>query len=167
MHGLSRNVCMSSRTCTHYFKLKSGSLNIPRSYFLWASLVRFVRIVKCRHYLPAGNYRSGYSSKAFIYSLTNNKGSGPHAVYNPVKLRVKSDKYHEAVYRNYFYGPIFGEADILISNNSASNRRSRTYCGWSYPIPPGYSLSGRNCKFYAGSYRFTPTDIEVFYETTT
>ena len=99
--------------------------------------------------------------------MTNNKGSGPHAVYNPVKLRVKSDKYHEAVYRDYFSGPMFGWGDIFISNNSASNHYSVTYCGNSYPLPPGYSLSGPNCTFYAGSYRFTPTDIEVFYETTT
>ena len=165
MHRLSRNVCMTSRTCTHYFKLKSGSLNIPRSYFLWAPLVRSVRIVKCRYYLP-GRCSSGYSSKAFIYSLTNNNGSG-HAVYNPVKLRVKPDRYKYAVVPCDSFGPIFGWGDIFISNNSASNQDSSTYCGDSYPLPQGYSLSGSNCKFYAGSYQFTPTDIEVFYETTT
>ena len=164
MHGMSRDVCISSRTCTHYFKLKSGSLNIPRSNFLWAPLVRSVRIVKCRYYLP-GNCSSGYSSKAFIYSLTNNNGSG-HAVYNPVKLQVKPDNYQYAVDRCASIGPIFGRGDIIIANNSASNTDSRTYCGRSYPLPPGYSLSRRNCKFYAGSYKFTPTDIEVFYETT-
>ena len=165
MHGLSRNVCMSSRTCTHYFKLKSGSLNIPRSYFLWAPLLRSVRIVKCCHCLP-GHCRYRHSSKAFIYSLTNNNGSG-HAVYNPVKLPVKPDKYHEAVGLCDRFGPVFGWADIVISKNSSSNTDSYTSCGGSYPLPPGYSLSGSNCKFYAGSYEFTPTDIEVFYETTT
>ena len=133
--------------------------------FLWAPLVRSVRIVKCRYYLPDICF-FGYSSKAFIYSLTNNNGSG-HAVYNPVNLRVKSDKYHRAVYRCDIFGPVFGDSDIEISNNSASNQDSFTYCGDSYPLPPGYSLSGPNCTFYAGSYQFTPTDIEVFYETTT
>ena len=133
--------------------------------FLWAPLVRSVRIVKCRYYLP-GYCSYGYSSKAFIYSLTNNNGSG-HAVYNPVKLRVKPDRYNQAVARCDLSGPRFGKYDIFISNNSASNQHSRTYCGKNYPLPPGYSLSGSNCKFYAGSYRFTPTDIEVFYETTT
>ena len=137
----------------------------PEVNFLWAPLVRSVRIVKCRYYLP-GYCSYGYSSKAFIYSLTNNNGSG-HAVYNPVKLRVKSDRYKNAVIRCDPWGPVFGLGDIAISNNSASNQYSFTYCGWSYPLPPGYSLSGRNCTFYAGSYRFTPTDIEVFYETTT
>ena len=133
--------------------------------FLWAPLVRSVRIVKCRYYLP-GNCSYGYSSKAFIYSLTNNNGSG-HVVYNPDKLQVKPDNYQYAVKRCDSWGPRFGRNDIRISNNSASNQRSRTYCGKRYPLPPGYSLSGFDCKFYAGSHRFTPTDIEVFYETTT
>ena len=137
----------------------------PEVNFLWAPLVRSVRIVKCRYYLP-GYCSYGYSSKAFIYSLTNNNGSG-HAVYNPVKLRVKPNWYKYAVVRCDSSGPRFGLSDIYISNNSASNQDSATYCGYSYPLPPGYSLSGSNCKFYAGSYKFTPTDIEVFYETTT
>ena len=132
--------------------------------FLWTPLVRSVRIVKCHHYLPGG-CQSEYSSKAFIYSLTNNNGSG-HAVYNPVKLQVKSDTYHQAVLRCDSWGPMFGLFDIGISNNSASNTNSYTYCGYSYPLPPGYSLSGSNCTFYAGNVSFTPKDIEVFYETT-
>ena len=98
--------------------------------------------------------------------MTNNNGSG-HAVYNPVKLRVKPDNYQNAVIGCDSYGPIFGDSDILISNNAASNQDSLTCCGYSYPLPPGYSLSSSNCKFYAGSFYFTPTDIEVFYETTT
>ena len=119
----------------------------------------------CRHYFTVDRCQSGYSSKAFIYSLTNNNGSG-HAVYNPVKLRVKPDRYKYAVGRCDSYGPIFGGGDIHISNNAASNQYSYTDCGWSYPLPPGHSLSGSKCKFYAGSNQFTPTDIEVFYETT-
>ena len=137
----------------------------PEVNFLWAPLVRSVRIVKCRYYLP-GRCRFGKSSKAYIYSLTNNNGSG-HAVYNPVKLRVKPDRYKYAVYRCDSWGPTFGKADIVISNNAASNQASFSYCGRSYPLPPGYSLSASNCKFYVGSNKFTPTDIEVFYETTT
>ena len=133
--------------------------------FLWSPLVRSERIVKCRHYLP-GRCSFGYSSKAFIYSLTNNNGSG-HAVYNPVKLRVNTDKYNKAVIWCDSNGPTFGLWDISISNNAASNQDSYTRCGHSFPLPPGYSLSGSNCRFYAGSYKFTPTDIEVFCETTT
>ena len=165
MHGLSRDVCMSSRTCIHYLNWSPDHWVFLEVDFLWMPLVRSVRIVKCRHYLPGGYCRFGHSSKAFIYSLTNNNGPG-HAVYNPVKLPVKSDSYHQAVLRCDSYGPIFGWNDILISNNSGTNQDSFTYCGRAYLLPPGY-LSSCNCKFYAGSYRFTPTDIEVFYETTT
>ena len=88
-------------------------------------------------------------------------------MYNPVNLQVKSHLYKYAVARCDSKGPIFGVGDIEISNNSASNQDSFTECGLVFPLPPGYSLSGSNCTFYAGSYRFTPTDIEVFYETTT
>ena len=161
MHGLSRNVYMWSRTCTHYFKLKSGSLNIPARWLFTNAFSKVSKNCKKCHYLP-GKCQFGNSSKAFIYSLTNNNGSGP-AVYNPVKLPVKSGKYHEAVLRCDNGGPIFGSNDIYI----ASNKQSFTDCDWSYPLPPGYSSSGPNCTFYAGNVSFTPTDIEVFYETTT
>ena len=166
MHGLSRNVCMSSRGLALTILNWSPDHGIfLEADFLWAPSVRSVRIVKCCHYLP-GVCQFGYSSKAFIYSLTNNNDSG-HAVYNPVKLPVKPDWYKYAVRRCTFTGPRFGRNDIYISNNATSNQESRTSCGKSYPLPPGYSLSRRNCTFYAGSFYFTPTDIEVFYETTT
>ena len=166
MHGMSRDVCMSSRTCIHYLNWSPDPLIFLEVEFLWAPLVRSVRIVKCRYYFP-DTCTGRHSRKAFIYSLTNNHGSGLHAVYNPVKLRVKPDMYNQAVNTCDSNGPVFGWLDIYISNNAASNQDSETRCGYSYPLPPGYSLSGDDCKFYAGSHRFTPTDIEVFYETTT
>ena len=118
----------------------------------------------------------GYSSKAFIYSLNNDNGSG-HVVYNPVKLQVRSYRHSYAVYLCASTGPIFGSRDIYISNYSASNQDSYTRCGRSYPFPLEDSLFFHHhyyyyyfwhrCTFYAGSFRFTPTNIEVFYETTT
>jgi len=111
-------------------------------------------------FLGSGGYAS--SSKSFIYSLYNING------YAPVKLQIKSGQTSVAIYRHPSYGPIFGGGnDIRIWNNAASNRQSHTHCGHTYPLPPGYSSSGWSCTFYAGSYTFTPTDIEVFYETTT
>ncbi|XP_068673275.1 uncharacterized protein [Montipora foliosa] len=104
------------------------------------------------------------SSKSFIYSLYNING------YAPVKLEVKSGSQTHAIYRCPWHGPTFGCGnDIRIYDNAASNRNSYTYCGCSYPLPPGYSSSGSPCRFYAGggSFKFTPTDVEVFYETTT
>jgi len=108
----------------------------------------------------SGGYAS--SSKSFIYSLYNING------YAPVKLQIASGRKQYAIYRDSSHGPRFGGAnDIYISNNAASNRQSHTYCGITYPLPPGYSSCCSSCTFYAGSYKFTPTDIEVFYETTT
>ncbi|XP_067017562.1 roundabout homolog 3-like isoform X2 [Acropora muricata] len=104
------------------------------------------------------------SSKSFIYSLYNING------FSPVKLQIKSGMQSYAIYRCSSYGPIFGDGhDILISNHAASNRYSHTFCGRTYHLPPGYSSSYSSCRFYAGggSHKFSPTDVEVFYETTT
>ena len=115
--------------------------------------------VKC---VFSGTCRYASSSKSFLYSLYNING------YAPVKLMIKSSRYSYAIYTCSDRGPAFGSAhDLWISNNAASNQKSFTYCGHSYPLPPGYSASGSFCRFYAGSYKFTPTDVEVFYETTT
>ena len=109
-----------------------------------------------------GSGGSASSSKSFIYSLYNING------YAPVKLQIKSGRKQYAIYRRSSYGPTFGAGrDIYIWNNAASNRLSYTYCSSTYHLPPEYSSSYSSCTFYAGSYKFTPTDIEVFYETTT
>ena len=55
----------------------------------------------------------GNSSKAFIYSLNNDNGSG-HVVYNPVKLQIRSYRHSHAVYLCASTGPIFGIRDIYI-----------------------------------------------------
>ncbi|XP_074627699.1 hemicentin-1-like isoform X2 [Acropora palmata] len=104
------------------------------------------------------------SSKSFIYSLYNING------FSPVKLKIKSGRQSHAIYRCSSHGPTFGGGnDIRIYNNAASNRNSYTYCGYTYHPPPGYSSPHFSCRFYAGggSNYFTPTDVEVFYETTT
>ena len=124
-------------------------------------LCGYVIIKKMCCFLSLGSGGYASSSKSFIYSLYNING------YAPVKLQIKSGQNQYAIYRYSSYGPTFGGGhDIHISNNAASNRQSYTYCGRTYPLPPGYSSSG-SCTFYAGSYKFTPTDIEVFYETAT
>ena len=85
-------------------------------------------------------------------------------------MNIKSSYYSKAIYTCSDRGPSFGDAhDLHIHNNAASNGNSYTYCGDNYPLPPGYSASGHSCPFYAGgsSFYFTPTDVEVFYETTT
>ena len=136
-----------------FYRNKPPYLNkniFPQQWF--ASCVCFPSLGSC-------SYPS--SSKSFIYSLYNING------YAPVKLQIKSGYYNSAIYRCSGYGPTFGGGnDIRISNNAGSNRNSYTSCGCTYPLPPGYSSSRFSCTFYAGSYKFTPTDVEVFYETT-
>ena len=109
-----------------------------------------------------GSCRYVSSNKSFLFSLYNING------YVPVKVNIKSGYYSGAIRTCSGRGPAFGAGhDWWIANNAASNRNSYTYCGSSYPLPPGYSASGASCQFYAGSYKFTPTDVEVFYLTTT
>ena len=96
------------------------------------------------------------ASKAFVYSLYNAKG------YNPVKLaQYRYQQY--AMYRCSNYGPTFGVGhDIYIRDDAINNQYSYTECGQTYSNPTGYS--GVNCGFFTGSYHFTPSDIEVFFE---
>ena len=109
-----------------------------------------------------GSCDYGSSSKSFIYSLYNING------FSPVKLQIKSSRQIYAIYKCSSYGPTFGGGhDLHLSSNAASSRNSYTYCGHTFHLPPGYSSSASSCRFYAGSYKFTPTDVEVFYETTT
>ena len=100
---------------------------------------------------------SSTASKAFIFSLYNNKG------YHPVKLTQYQNQ-QDAMYGCSNYGPTFGASghDIYISDNALTNQNSYTRCGSTYSVPSGYSAG--NCGFFTGGYQFTPTDIEVFYE---
>ena len=109
-----------------------------------------------------GSCRYVYSSKSFLFSLYNING------YAPVKLNIKSSHYSNAIYRCFDRGPAFGDGhDLRLTHEAEGYRNSYTYCGRSFPLPPGYSASGSYCKFSAGSYKFTPSNAEVFYETTT
>ena len=59
------------------------------------------------------------------------------------------------------YGPTFGGGfDIYIANNANSNTNSYTYFGHSYSVPSG--VQDRK-TILAGTYKFTPDDVEVFY----
>ena len=109
-----------------------------------------------------GSYRFVSSNQSFLFSLYNING------YAPVKLNIRSSRYSYAIASGSSYGPFFGGgADLIIHNNAGSNQNSFTRCGNTYPLPPGYSAYGSSCRFYAGSNTFTPTDVEVFYETKT
>ena len=101
---------------------------------------------RCR-YVPA--------DKAFIFSLNNSRDA-------PVKLYQYGDS-HPAMYDCFRYGPSFGGGDIYVTSDAVNKSDSHTHCGHTYTAPPGYSRH-TNCPFFAGSFQFSPTDIEVFYE---
>ena len=59
------------------------------------------------------------------------------------------------------YGPTFGGGlDIHIAYNANSNTNSYTYFGHSYSVPSGVQ---DRLTILAGTYKFTPDDVEVFY----
>lgn len=98
-------------------------------------------------------------SKAFLFSLVNKPG------WAPVKLLQTGylSGLQKSVYFYYYSGPKFGESDISISAPS-SNRESFSDLG-SYG-PYGWYGSTLARTFLAGTYRFDPSEVETFYETT-
>ena len=61
-----------------------------------------------------------------------------------------------AIYRNSGYGPTFGGGHDIYIKNSNSN----TGFGHSYSVPSGVQKKN---TILAGSYSFSPDEMEVFY----
>ena len=98
----------------------------------------------------------GYSTNTFIFSLINKEGLAPF------KSMVNSLQH--AIYRESGDGPIFGGGHaILISNYANSSTNSYTdFRNNYYNIPSGVQ---NRLTILAGSYKFTPDEVEVFYLT--
>ena len=106
-----------------------------------------------------------YDSNAFLFSLVNKPG------WVPVKLPqtgTDSSNRRYSIYNNLSYGPTFGGGhDIYIYNYASSNRNSYSDLGYTYSPPSGYSYGNNFAQsFMAGSFNFTPDEVETFYETT-
>lgn len=104
---------------------------------------------------------SSYSSstKAFLFSLYNTKG------YQPMKIKLTGLGNQFAILRSRDKGPVFGGGpDLEIANAASYNQNSYSRCS-TYHIPPGCQAN-KECNFYTGSGYFSPSDVEVFYETT-
>ena len=104
----------------------------------------------------------GKSEKSFIFSLSNNDNLAP--------FKSILRKYKSCIIQDSDYGAIFGSGDrchgrdISISNNAGSNGTSFSDFGVSYTLPEGYvATSDKARALLAGSYIFTPTEVEVFY----
>ena len=115
----------------------------------------------CNPLFISGSCSYSSAAKAFIFSLHNTNG------YVPVKL-LQYQHLNKAMYSCTNYGPTFGgnlgQHDIYTPNDAVNTQTAFTYCGSTYSLPPGNAVG--HCAFFAGESSFTPTDIEVFYETT-
>ncbi len=72
---------------------------------------------------------------------------------------VKQASY--AIYMQSSFGPTFGTGhDIYIADKANGNKNSYTNFGTSYKLPSG--AKDRE-TILAGTHRFTPDEVEVFY----
>ena len=105
-----------------------------------------------------------YDSQAFLFSLVNKPGLAP--VKLPQTGTYSSSYYGYSIYDCSSYGPTFGGGhDITIYGSSSNNFYSNL--GNTYSPPSGYSYGHTFTQtFLAGTYQFTPDEVETFYETT-
>ena len=146
----------------------STVLNVPLAKcYKYSPSSQFTEIV-CNSFFPfcllVSHCGRLYSSKAFLFSLVNKPG------WAPVKL-PQTGKYSSSRYSINScpgYGPTFGGGhDINIKNHTSSNTNSYSNLGHTYSPPSGHSYGSSFTKsFLAGSYKFQPNEIEVFYEST-
>ena len=76
--------------------------------------------------------------------------------------------YGYSIYACSSYGPVFGGgSDIVIVDYASSSSNINANLGYTYSAPSGYSYGSTFTKtFLAGTYQFTPDEVETFYETT-
>ena len=110
------------------------------------------------YFTDSTHCRYWYDAEAFLFSLGNEPG------WMPVKLNQTGSYYYSpwnAIYSCSYYGPTFGAGhDIYIANNAAYLSSSYSYL-YTYRPPSGYGYGGRS--LLAGSYHFTPAEIETFF----
>ncbi|XP_022808925.1 uncharacterized protein LOC111345898 [Stylophora pistillata] len=133
-----------------------------------------VTIIRVGRYIFGGYAGSGWTSPSsctsqhsrstFLFSLVNKPGWGP------VKLSQtgKYGSHGNSILTCSSYAPTFGGGyDIYIANYASSNTQSFANLGYTYSPPSGHSYgSSFTRSFLAGSYKFQPDEVEVFYETT-
>ena len=93
----------------------------------------------------------GFTRKAFVFSISNKEELDPFVS----EVREPDG----AIYDASWSGPRFGH-DIYIANNANSNSYSFARLGWSYPAPAAVQ---NRYTILAGTFRFSPDEVEVFY----
>jgi len=121
-------------------------------------------IIKSEH----GNIFGGFTEKAWKSSSTGGCVADPNAfVFSLVNKENKPFKAvctnsKEAICCYSYFGPTFGESDIVIASGSNSNQRSFSYFGHSYKHTD-YQYGTEKAKtILAGSHKFQTLEIEVF-----
>ena len=106
-------------------------------------------------FLNLGESGNRYAVSAFLFSLKN-------PTNDPRKLPHMAGKSNSM--RDYGHvGPSFGEGiDLFIASNANKNSDSYEKLGYTYTVPSGRAGD----PFLTGATRFTPSEIETFYETT-
>ncbi len=99
-----------------------------------------------------------YSNSSFLFSLRNKDNLAPFVA------NIKQGMENKALRPARDYGSWFGSNDILVHGNSNSNNNSYSNFGKSYQLPPGYVQGTEEAKsLLAGEYKFSTSEIEVFY----
>ena len=96
--------------------------------------------------------KCGSTSNVSIFSLRNKEGLAP--------FKNKVPKPPHAINRRSSYGPAFGTGDIYIADNANNNNDSFSFFGDTYSVPSGVQ---NRVKILAGTLRFAPDEVEVFY----
>ncbi|XP_048577411.1 uncharacterized protein LOC116611725 [Nematostella vectensis] len=102
------------------------------------------------------------SSRSFLFTLCNKNG------YRPEKLPLRDPPDKFAIYDHTSYGQVFGDpwfcggSDLYIADNAGGNKVSRTE-PHKYARPQGATFDGP-CDVFAGTWTFTPDEMEVFHE---
>ncbi|XP_048578080.1 uncharacterized protein LOC116617352 [Nematostella vectensis] len=97
------------------------------------------------------------SSKSFLYTLCNKNG------YRPEKLPLRDPPDRIAIRDHTSCGPVFGGGgDLFIADNAGGNEESYTE-PHTYARPQGATSDGP-CDVFAGTWSFTPDEMEVFHE---
>ena len=98
------------------------------------------------------------ADESFIFSFANRDELAPFK--SPVYKNNAN-----AMYSKSTYGPTFGGGhDFYIADKANAGTASYTNFGHTYRLPNGYVYTTARAKILlAGSYNFTPTDVEVYY----
>ena len=113
----------------------------------------------CNSFPPFSDHSPGRlfadTSNAFIFSLRNNEGLGPF------KSMVELPHYAICMHPSVEPGPIFGLGfDIFIADRANIDSASYANFGVAYSVPSGVQDTS---TILAGTYWFSPDEVEVFY----